>query len=375
MKRVAVPVWLVEAAAGVALLSCGLLAAGIWGWTTNEARQGQIITFFTSAIIVLALQLFSGNSGLLSFGHLAFVGVGAYVAGILMLDPATKETLTGLPGFMQSFSLGFFPATLVAAAVVGLLALVIGLPVVRLTGAAAVIATLVLLLIANVVFGNWTGVTRGAGGLYGVPLVTTVGWALAWTVVALVVARLFKASGWGLQLQASREDELAAPSVGVRVRALRLRAWVLSAMLCGVAGSLIAGFLTTFSPTNFFLQQTFIVIVMLIVGGMGTVTGPLIGAALVTLVQEGLRGYEDESLDLGFVHFARLTGLTQIALVVMILAILYFRRDGLVGRHEADESLRLLAGGRRLRAAPGEPEAEPEIRRADAAVSDQVARD
>ena len=147
-------------------------------------------------------------------------------------------------------------------------------------------------------------------------------------------------------------------------------------MMCGVAGSLIAGFLTTFSPTNFFLQQTFIVIVMLIVGGMGTVSGPLIGAALVTLAKEGLRGYEGESLDLGFVHLDRLTGLTQIVLVVMILAILYFRRDGLVGRHELDESLRMLAAGRGLRAAPGEEPAEPaELRRSDAAVSDQVAKD
>ena len=81
---------------------------------------------------------------------------------------------------------------------------------------------------------------------------------------------------------------------------------------------------------------------MFIVGGMSTVTGAVLGSALVTVVQEGLRPYESSSLDLGLLRFGRLTGLTQIALVLMILAVMYFRREGLVGRRELDESVRTL---------------------------------
>ena len=353
-----------------------LVAVGIWGFETDPARQSQIITFFQNAIIVLAIQVYSGNSGILSFGHLAFVGVGAYAAGILMLDPALKEALTGLPGFLQSAELGFVPATLVAAALVALVALVVGLPIVRLTGAAAVIAILSLVLIANVIFGNWTAVTRGAGGLYGVPFVTTVAWALVWAIVAVFAARLFKDSATGLQLQASREDELAAPSVGVPVRAVRLRAWVLSGALCGLAGAVLAGALGTVTPSSFFLQQTFIVIVMLVVGGMATVTGAVVGAGLITFVQEAVRGYEDRSVDLGVVRFERLTGLTQIVLVVLILTVMYVRREGLVGRYELDETLRLLVRRRRPAAAPRlEPAATGDLTRPDAGVSDQVAKE
>lgn len=374
MKRP--PRWIVEAAAGAALLSLALVAVGVWGFAADEARQFQIITFFQNAIIVLAIQIYSGNSGILSFGHLAFVGVGAYAAGILMLDPALKEALTGLPGFLQSVQLDFLPATLAAAALVALVALVVGLPIVRLTGGAAVIAILSLVLIANVVFGNWTGVTRGAGGLFGVPFATTVAWALVWAIVAVFAARLFKDSASGLQLQASREDELAAPSVGVAVRAVRLRAWVLSGVLSGIAGAVLAGALGTVTPSSFFLQQTFIVIVMFIVGGMATVTGAVVGAGLITFVQEALRGYEDNRVDLGVVTFDRLTGLTQIVLVFLILGVMFLRREGLVGRYELDESLRLLARRRRLPAvAPLEPEVGGELTRADAIVSDQVAKE
>jgi branched-chain amino acid transport system ATP-binding protein/branched-chain amino acid transport system permease protein len=350
--------WIVRSSLGAALLSAGLLAVAGWGWSANEARQGQIITFFLSAMVVVALQIFSGNSGILSLGHLTFVGIGAYTAGILMLDPSLKEGLTGLPGFVQSGQLSFFPATVITALFVGLVALFLGLPVIRLAGASAVIAIFSLLLIANVVFANWTSVTRGAGGIYAVPFVTTVGWAVGWTIVAVFAARLFKDAAAGIELQASREDELAAPAVGVRVRALRLGAWVLSAMVAGVSGALLAGYLTTFSPANFYLQQTFIILVMFIVGGMSTVGGALVGAGLVTLVQEWLRGYESTSIDLGLFSISRLTGLTQIALVFMILAVMYFRREGIVARYEPDESLGLLL--LRRRQPPWQDTGEPE---------------
>lgn len=339
--------WGVEPVLGSSLLAAGLALVALYGWIDgNFALQDKIIVFFTNVVLVLALQIFSGNSGILSFGHMAFAGVGGYATALLMLAPTDKEALTGLPGFLQSFDLPFLLATLLAALVTGAIALGAGLPVLRLDGASAVIAVFSLLLIANVVFSGWTGVTRGAGGLYAIPAAATLGWALAWAVVAVFVARWFKDSSTGLQLQASREDPFSAASIGVPVRALRLRAWVLSATVSAVGGALIATRITTISPTDFFLQATFTIIVMFIIGGMATVSGAVLGTALVTLVTEVLRPHEDDSLDLGLVEFGRLTGLTQLALVVMILAVMYFRREGLVGRRELDESLRMLLSRR-----------------------------
>jgi branched-chain amino acid transport system permease protein len=336
--------WAVRASAGAALLAVVLLAVALYGWLeAGPGTETKIRFFFVDVVFVVALQVFSGNTGILSFGHMAFIGTGAYVAGILTADPLLKPIVVpGLPAFLETRSLDLFPTTLVAVGVAGALAVVTGLLVLRLDGTSAVIAILSLLLIAFVVFSGWQSVTGGQGGIYSFLEVTTVTWTFAWAVAAVFIARLFKESGTGLQLQGSREDPLAASAVGVRVRAFRLRAWVLSAMLAGAGGALFALTLNAITPGTFYLSRTFTIVVMLIVGGMTSVTGAVAGVGLVTVVQEVVRPYEDDSLDLAFLQFDRLTGLRDIALVAMILLVMYFRRDGLMGRRELDESLSAL---------------------------------
>jgi branched-chain amino acid transport system permease protein len=335
--------WGLESALGAALLSAGLFLVALWGWEWG-GNESKITHFFINVTFVVALQVFSGNSGILSFGQMAFVGTGAYVAAILTIDPLLKPTLlTGLPHFLETAHVSFGAAVLLAAAAGGVLAVASGLPILRLDGASAVIAILALLLIADVVFSAWIGVTRGAGGLYALPEETTLGRALLVAVIAVFVARWFKDSRTGLLLQGSREDAFSAASVGVSVRACRARAWILSGILSGAGGAVFAWWIGTISPTDFFLAPTFALIVMFIVGGTRTVSGAVVGAALVTLVQEKVRDYEDRSVDLGLFEINRLTGLTQMALVAMILAVMYFRREGIVGRRELDESLRALA--------------------------------
>lgn len=333
--------WAMRSLAGSGLIALGLAGVAVFSLGADVALQGEIITLFINVLIVVAIQVFSGNTGILSLGHLAFVGIGAYVAGILMLDPSFKDQLTGLPPFLQDNAVPFLPAILIAAVVAGLVALVAGIPLMRLSGPAAVIAILSLLLISNVIFSGWTGVTRGADGLYGIPEATTVGWALLGAVGGVAAARLFRDSSPGLQLQATREDALAAAAIGVSVFPRRLSAWGLSAFLAGGAGALSAAFLTAFSPSNFFLQQTFIAIVMLIVGGLGTVSGAVLGAGLVTVLQEALRGYEGTRVDVGFIHLTRLTGLTQLVLALVILATMYLRPRGIVALREFDDTLAL----------------------------------
>jgi branched-chain amino acid transport system permease protein len=341
--------WAVESAAGSALLAAGLALVFVYGlyWASGTTRhtilfsKDTIVFFFIDVVFVVGLQIFSGNSGILSFGHAAFIGAAAYVASLLTIDPALKPYVSpGLPGFIETRSIGFLPATLVAMAFVGVLALASGLVVLRLDGASAVIAILSLLLIAFVIFGGWTSVTRGAGGLYGMPEATTIGWAFGAAVLAVLVARLFKDSKTGLQLRGSREDAFSAAAVGVHVRGARMRAWVLSAIVCGAGGALFALRLGAITPSTFYLQETFTIVVMLVIGGMTTVGGAVVGVAAVTFVREVLKPYESKSLELGIVHFDRLTNLTNLALVALILAVMYFRREGLLGRSEPDETLR-----------------------------------
>jgi branched-chain amino acid transport system permease protein len=340
----------VESAVGTFPIVAGLLLVAVWGWWWG-GDQSKISHFFINVVVVLSLQVFSGNSGILSFGQMAFVGTGAYVAGLLTIDPALKSTFVGLPHFLVTPHWSWPLALLAGAAAAGVLGMASGLAILRLDGASAVIAILALLLIADIVFTAWTDVTRGAGGLYPLPAEATVTHTFAIAALAVLVARLFKDSRTGLMLQASREDAFSAASVGVAVRPYRVRAWVLGAMLAGAGGALFGWWITTITPANFFLEPTFALIVMFIVGGTRTVGGVVIGAALVTLVQEELRNYEDRSVDLGFLTLHRLTGLTQFALVLMILVVMYLRPEGILGKRELDESFRARVARRGNRVA------------------------
>jgi branched-chain amino acid transport system permease protein len=139
-----------------------------------------------------------------------------------------------------------------------------------------------------------------------------------------------------------------------------VRAWVLNGIISAAGGALFAWWIGTISPTDFFLAPTFALIVMFVVGGSGTVGGAVLGAALVTAVQDGLRQYEDNHVNLGAFSISRLTGLTQFVLVLLILVVMAFRREGLIARREPDEVLRRLLGRARRRPhAPAAPTTEP----------------
>jgi branched-chain amino acid transport system permease protein len=138
-------------------------------------------------------------------------------------------------------------------------------------------------------------------------------------------------------LRASREDEAAATAAGINIRRLRLVSWVASAALAAMAGSLLAHRITAIDPTAFYLEPTFIVVAMLVIGGLTTVSGAVMGAIIVTAVREFTRPLEQKHLALGPFHLSSLTGLSELILVAMILSTMYFRKEGLVGRREIDE--------------------------------------
>ena len=168
---------------------------------------------------------------------------------------------------------------------------------------------------------------------------TNLWWAGAWALLAVYVVWRLKRSPYGREMLAQREDRVAAQSVGIRVMEPRLLAFVVGAFFSAVAGALYAHFITSFSPTVFYFDLTFRVITMLVIGGMGSVSGSLIGAVAITFLAEGLRRIEDTTL---------LYGMSQITLAVIFLFIITFRREGLLGQREVPLD-RLFAPGWRDR--------------------------
>lgn len=317
----------------VGLIALSALIAGLLGGGVERI----LIVFLINLIAVLGMGIYSGNSGILSFGHLSFMGIAAYLSGILTMPVAMKQmTLSKLPDFLAVAHFDLLAATVITVIVVMAVASVVGVVIARLDGSAATIATLALLIIVHGLIIGARDFTRGSQSFFGVPRDTDLPVAALAAILAIVVARVFRESVWGVKLRASRDDQLAANAMGINVRKQRLLAWVISAGVVAIAGVLLGHFLGAFSAKKFFFVDTFLLLAMLIVGGMATVSGALAGTILITAVTEVLRRLEGGVEILGL-QLPVLFGMTQIGIGLIILAVMYKKADGLMGRSEWDE--------------------------------------
>jgi branched-chain amino acid transport system permease protein len=314
----------------VPLLLLALLV-DLWG---GVVLQRIVTVLFINLALVLGLQMFMGNSGVVSFAHIGFMGIGAYAAALFSMSPQAKAiALRDLYPVLQGVQLPFLPALLIGGVIAALVAAVVGFPLMRLSGAASVIATFALLVIIHVVLVNWSEVTNGPRTLFGLESYTTLWVTVVWGILILILAYWFKETSLGLKLRASREDEHAAASIGVNIVIVRWVAFILSAFVAGVAGALWAHFITSFSPLAFYLTYTFLIITMLIIGGAGSVTGAVVGTLLVTAIFEGLRAIEN-AINLGNLLPFAVSGLTEVCLAIALILILIFRPAGITGGRE-----------------------------------------
>ncbi|WP_292899141.1 branched-chain amino acid ABC transporter ATP-binding protein/permease [Nitratireductor sp.] len=325
--------FIAAALAIIVLAVAGVVVAGLFG----AAAERVLTVFFISLIAVTGIGVYSGNSGILSFGHVAFMGIGAYVSGLLTLPAGLKmATLRGLPDWLAATELSLIPAIVVAVLVTAVIALLIGIAIGRLEGSAASIATLGLLVIVHGVIIGWRDVTRGAQSFFGVPRDTTLIIAAVACVIALIAARWYRDSLSGLRLRAGRENAIAAKAVGINVQRERLVSWVLSAAIMALSGALIAHFLGAFSPKKFYFHDTFLLLAMLIVGGMTTVTGAISGTILITVITEILRRFES-GLSIGGFELPAVFGTTQIGIGLLILFAMFRMSEGVMGLKEWEE--------------------------------------
>lgn len=317
---------------GTAALAVPLVLIAVVGSMLAPSDERIVVNFFVTLVLALGLQAFSGTGGVLSFGHISFMGVGAYVTALLTIDPALKSTFApDLPAFLAEATLPFGVAILAGALAAAVVAGVLGLAFARMEEDAMSMATLSLLLVFVVVFQGASGVTGGSPGVYGIEEWTTLPIALGFAVVAIALAQLFKRSRTGLQLRATRTDPLAGRSLGIRLVRVRWIAWTLAGAVVGLGGGVFAGSALAFSPEQFDLDLTFTVLAALVVGGITSVSGTVLGVAVTTVAVELLRRIEEA---------AGTTSLAPIVFAVLLLLILRRHPDGLLGRIELPEALR-----------------------------------
>ena len=287
-----------------------------------------------SLVLVIGLQTFMGNSGLLSFAHIGFMGLGAYTSAVLTIPAQMKGmALPDLYEFMKVVEVSPLLAMLAAGVLAAVVAAVVAYPLMRLSDAASVITSFALLVVLYTVMNNWSAFTNGPRTLFGLPKTTDMPIAAIVAAIVVVVALAFKESRTGKLLRASREDEVAAAALGADIPHLRWRAFILAAFIAGIGGPLWGHFITSFAPKAFYLKETFLIITMLVIGGANTVTGAVAGTILVTFAYEGLRGTEG-ALNATALGAGQIVGLTEIVLALAMIAVMIVKPGGLFPNRE-----------------------------------------
>jgi len=270
------------------------------------------------AILAMSLNLTIGFTGLLNLGHVAFFGIGAYTSALL--------TIAGLP-----FPVSFVTAGLVASGFGFLLMLGVR----KIKGDYLALVTLGFSFVIYSIFLNWTGLTRGPLGIPGIPkpefgplTISTNGDYLIFVIVTATIVGLFlwrlTKSRYGRLLEAVRDDELAAQVLGKNTFKVQAQSMMISSFLAGIAGSLFAHYITYIDPSSFFISEIILVLTILIVGGLGSLPGSVIAAAIILIIPELLRFIGLPSTIIG--------PMRQILYAGLLLGVLMLRPRGLLGK-------------------------------------------
>jgi len=310
-----------------------VVASAVVGATFARTTEIYFISALISVSIVVALYVFVGNSGVLSFGHISFFAVGAWAAGVLSVPEQEKPaTMPYLFDFLGSTTVGNVPSLVIAGSAGGVFALLVGLPLMRLSGLAAGIATFAVLGITNNVLRYYEKIGPGLNAFSSVPETTDLLQATVGALLVIVAAFAYQRSRFGRQLRATREDPAAARAVGVSIYRQRLGAFALSGFLAGFAGGLYIHFL----PINVdavYLDLTFITLAMLVIGGATSLWGAVVGALSVSALDAVLANAENGIEVLG--RTIEVPAGTRIVVVSALMAlVLILRPSGLTGGRE-----------------------------------------
>ena len=269
----------------------------------------------------LSLNLMVGYTGLLTLAHAAFYGIGAYVTALLMVN----------------LHFGFLPATLVAVLVAVLLSTIVSLASLRFSGDYFIVATLAFQVLVFTVLYNWVSVTRGPFGISNIPkpafgpivIDSLPSFAVFGLIVTLLIigflTLVFRAP-FGRTIQAIRDDEIAAETLGKNVISFKMRTVALASGCAAIAGALYATYVTFIDPTSFTVGESILMLSMVIVGGTGNIKGPVVGAGLLILFPELLRFLSISS-----------SAAANIRLIIygtLLVLLMQFRPRGIAGTYE-----------------------------------------
>jgi len=287
--------------------------------------------------LAVSYNLINGVTGQFSLEPNAFVALGAYTASLLTLTPLEKEMSFIIDPCiwpLSVISIPFFPAVIIGGLVAAFFGFLMGFPVFRVRGDYLAIVTLGFGEVIRVVANNLQSVTNGPLGLKGIAPYTNLWWSWGLALVTLFVINRLVKSSYGRALKAIRENELAAESMGINAFRHKLLAFTLSAFFEGMAGGLLAHLITTISPMLFTFFLTFNLLIIITIGGLGSITGSVLAAIAFAWGSELLRAVEEPMNILGLFTIPGIPGMRMVIFSIILIVVMIFARQGFMGRRE-----------------------------------------
>ena len=289
-----------------------------------------------NAILALSLNLIYGITGMFSLGHAGFMAIGAYVSALLVLSPAQKNAmwiLEDIYPWLLNVNAPFIISLILAGLAAAFFGLLVALPVLRLGGDYLGIATLGFAEIIRILITNTARLTNGSLGLKGIPAYTTLfmSWSCLGIVLLCTVCML--RSNFGGVLRAVRDDEVAAKMMGINTFKVKVLAFTLGCFGGGLGGALMGNLITTIDPRMFMITQTYNILMIIVVGGLGSVTGSIIGSFLVTTMLEWLR-FVENPITVFNINIPGIPGMRMVIFSLLLIVVIIFRREGIMGMRE-----------------------------------------
>ncbi|MCI0454351.1 MAG: branched-chain amino acid ABC transporter permease [Candidatus Dadabacteria bacterium] len=312
---------------------------GFLVWANSYASPYVIQILNITAIYIIlstSYNLVNGVTGQFSLGPNAFMAIGAYTSALLTLTPLEKEItyiIEPIVSPLGEISLPFLPSLLIAGVTASIVAFLIAFPVFRVRGDYLAIVTLGFGEIVRVFATNAVSITNGSLGLKGIKQYTNLWWSWGWAVVTVFCLIGLVESSYGRAMKAIREDETAAQAMGINTFRYKMLAFIISAFFQGIGGGLLAHLLTTIDPKLFSFFLTFNLLIMVVAGGLGSMTGSVIGAVIFAWGFEILRWFE-EPHKIGDISIPAIPGMRMVIFSLLLILIMLFFRRGITGRWE-----------------------------------------
>lgn len=294
-------------------------------------------------ILALGLNLINGFVGLFSLGHAGFMAVGAYTCALLTMSAETKEMnffLEPIVPWLANVQLPFPIALIMAGIMAAIAGALIGAPVLRLRDDYLAIATLGFSEIIRIIFTNTQTITNGPLGIKGLSNIGITGstkeiiwWTWGVALVTIVFMVLLINSSYGRAFKAIREDEIAAEAMGINLFKHKMMAFIIGSFFAGVGGALLGHLMGTIDPLMFRFLLTFNIILIVVLGGIGSITGSVISAVVITISMEALRVL-DADMQIGGYIIKGIPGMRMVVFSALLMIVILFYQRGLMGTNE-----------------------------------------